>query len=171
MTKQLGNPSNLHDKSISVDDALKRLLQVHRDIFALFMERRKKHEPSQPTRIQTHVLSAIHEKPYLSISDVAALLSVSVPTASQLVTTMAERGWLTREVQPHNRRQYQIQLTPRGQALLRERYTHRMVQIKEILDQLTAEERMTLVTLAERLAALWHTHPMPSEGSSADGDR
>ncbi len=53
-----------------------------------------------------------------NLSELAAEQEVSLPTMSNSVTTLAERGWVTRERAPRDRRMLLIAITPAGRAIL-----------------------------------------------------
>ena len=142
------------EESMTAEEVLDRLLQVQNTAFALFVERRHTRDPAQPTRIQVHVLAAIQEGHATSVSDVAELLRVSVPTASQLVNTMVERGWIARKIPSEDRRRQLIHLTPDGEKLLAARINARIERLRALIAAMNEEERIRLVQVAERVAEL-----------------
>jgi DNA-binding MarR family transcriptional regulator len=161
---------------LSVDEAIRRLKAVQHRLFALFVERRQERDPMMPTRLQSHVLESVRQEGELSTSEVATLLHISVPTASQLVNTMVERGWLMRITESADRRRHPIRLTPEGERLLDQRSQERMVEITRVLTALSAEERTHLVRLAERIQMLWTaenegTSGHETKGGTPDGNR
>ncbi len=172
MTKQLGYDSNSTDELLSVDQAMARLKQVQHHLFGLFVERRKARDPLMPTRLQSHVLESVREHGETSTSEVAEILNISVPTASQLVNTMVQRGWLTRETEASDRRRHRIGLTDQGASMVVAESRKRTARIAALLTELSPQERTALVSLAERIQAIWanidNQSPDP-EGSSSDG--
>ena len=77
----------------------------------------------QLSMAQFRVLAMLSTAPH-RLNELAAAHEVTAPTMSRLVTTLVERGWLTREVDAEDRRQVIVALTPTGRAVwdeLRER--------------------------------------------------
>ena len=160
------NDSSLDDGQIdllAIDDAMLRLLGVQQRAFSLFVERRAERRPDYPTRIQMHVLHILRERELVSVSELARLLSVSVSTVSQLINTLVERQWLRVDISAQDRRRHDVRLTEAGAALLRDRYHRRLNTMKQVLEQLTPEERTMLVHLLERSVAIWQSF---EEGST-----
>jgi len=53
-----------------------------------------------------------------NLSELAEKHAVSLPTMSSSISTLVERGWVTRSRAPHDRRTVQVELTPAGRAAL-----------------------------------------------------
>lgn len=93
----------------------------------------------EATYMQVGVLMRIMEQP-LTTSELAKQRKVSLQAASVLVQGLVDRGWLTREPDPNDRRQSLLQITPEGMArthALREQMTH---LVAEALGQLSPDE-------------------------------
>lgn len=154
---------------LEVDDALSHLIEIQRQTFSLLVERRAELRPDQPTRIQTHLLRLVHDAGPMSVSELARLLAVAVPTASQWVNRMADRGWLELVISDRDRRRHDVRITSNGSTILAERYRARLDTMRRILGMFTPEERATLVGLIERAVRIWCQMPH-AEGSSHDDD-
>lgn len=152
----------------TTDEALQKLIEIQESAAALFLERRADRDPGQPTRMQTFVLRTISERGPFSVSELAEILNVSIPTASQLVNTMTEHRWLLTVVAPQDRRRHEVHLTEYGAQLLRERFQKRLARVRRMLDQLSPEERGTLVSILDKVVKVW-TSTDDSEGSSTNG--
>ncbi len=153
----------------TTEEALQKLMAIQESAASLFLERRADRDPGQPTRMQTFVLRTILERGPFSVSELAELLNVSVPTASQLVNTMTEHGWLLTAVSPQDRRRHEVRLTEYGTQLLRERMQKRLGRVRRMLDRLSPEERGTLVSILDKVVKVW-TSTEDTEGSSPNGD-
>ena len=67
-----------------------------------------------------------------NLSELAERQAVTLPTMSNSVTTLVERGWVKRVRAPHDRRMVFIELTPAGRAVLsdiRRRAEERVVEL------------------------------------------
>ena len=93
----------------------------------------------ETTMMQVSVLFHIQKQP-ITASELAKKRRVSLQAASVLVRGLVERGWVVREPDPHDRRQYMLQLTPDG--LDRAETTRRQIAdcLARFLDNLTPEE-------------------------------
>jgi DNA-binding MarR family transcriptional regulator len=90
---------------------------ARRSIRQAASERLKRHRLSSP---QFWLLVAIHERPGLSLGELAGRRLMDSPTASRVVSRLMRRGFVSIEPDPRDRRRRSIQLTPRGRALARE---------------------------------------------------
>jgi len=63
------------------------------------------------------LLVILAEGPH-NLSELAEKHAVSLPTMSSSISTLVERGWVTRSRAPHDRRVVQVGLTPAGRAAL-----------------------------------------------------
>ena len=135
---------------MTVADAAARLSALQRHVL-VFAERRRRPPGTLPTRLQEHVLRAIGERGAVDVSEIAGMLEIGRPTASQLLGTMEGRGWLERGLRPEDRRRHAVRLTAQGGAMLQEAEARRARRIAAVLQALTAEERAQVVRLAERL--------------------
>jgi DNA-binding MarR family transcriptional regulator len=163
MTEHLGNPREL---SATVDEALTFLETVQERTWEFFIERRLSRGPEDPTRVQLVVLQSVARSGPRSVSELADLLQVSTPTASQLVNLLVVRGWCQIALSPRDRRRHDVQLTPKGHAVLGERMQKRLSRVRALLEALTPEERAQFIHLVNRIVTLWQSN----EGSSEHGD-
>ncbi|HEX2621293.1 MAG TPA: MarR family transcriptional regulator, partial [Phototrophicaceae bacterium] len=63
------------------------------------------------------LLGMLQYRPY-SLGELAERMSVSAPTMSNTITTLEERGWVTRKRSETDRRIVSIMITEEGQAVL-----------------------------------------------------
>jgi DNA-binding MarR family transcriptional regulator len=63
------------------------------------------------------LLVILAEGPH-NLSELADKHAVSLPTMSSSISTLVERGWVTRSRAPDDRRKVQVELTPAGRTAL-----------------------------------------------------
>ena len=63
------------------------------------------------------LLVILAEGPH-NLSELAEKHAVSLPTISNSISTLVERGWVTRSRAPHDRRIVEVELTPAGRVAL-----------------------------------------------------
>lgn len=90
---------------------------------------------------QMKVIACLHHNGRLPVKDVAAALGVTMPTASELIDKLVDDGLLRREVNPADRRQVLVALTPAAEEVGRRFHELRRAQIQRAFDLLEPEER------------------------------
>ena len=68
-----------------------------------------------PEAAHCPLLLLLAERPH-NLSQLAVRHAVSLPTMSNSISTLVERGWVTRSRSPHDRRVVHVSLTPHGFA-------------------------------------------------------
>jgi DNA-binding MarR family transcriptional regulator len=86
-----------------------------------------------------------------NLSELAVRQSVSLPTMSNSISVLVERGWVNRVPSQDDRRQVLLELTPEGRAMLVKMRNEAEARVAELLGQLSPED---LKSLAEGLAVL-----------------
>lgn len=79
-----------------------------------------------------------------TLSELAEHQSVSLPTMSNTVSILEERGWVTRTRSEEDRRKVRIDLCPAGHAVLDEVRQQAEARVTELLEHLSQPERKTL---------------------------
>ncbi len=79
-----------------------------------------------------------------SLSELAEHLHVSLPTMSNSVTILEERGWAERVRSPEDRRKVVIEITPEGRAVLAEVNSMAEARVDQIMETLSTQDRDTL---------------------------
>jgi DNA-binding MarR family transcriptional regulator len=98
----------------------------------------------------------------MSQHELARLLGLEKSTVSRLVAGLVDRGWVSRERNPDNRRLYRLQLTHDGQAAAKQIGKELHAQHTRLLSGLTPAERQGLaIGLAGIGRVLRHHHRQP----------
>ena len=98
----------------------------------------------------------------MSQHELARLLGLEKSTVSRLVAGLVDRGWVSRERNPDNRRIYRLQLTHDGQVAARQIGKQLRAQHTQLLSGLTPAERQGLaIGLAGIARVLRHHHRQP----------
>lgn len=104
---------------------------------------------------QLSALGSLRTGGPLSPSELAAREGVQPPSMTKVLTALEERGLVTRETHPTDRRQAVISLTAAGRTLLESERRSRTAWLSRRLAALSVEERQQLldvIPLLERLA-------------------
>ena len=101
----------------------------------------------------------------MSQHELAQLLGLEKSTVSRLVAGLVDRGWVSRERTPDDRRLYRLQLTHDGHATARHIGKELRAQHAELLSGLTLAERQGLaIGLAGIARVLRNHHRQPKNG-------
>ncbi len=93
----------------------------------------------EATYMQISVLHQIQESA-ITASELAKRRRVSLQSASVLVQGMVEHGWITRESDPNDRRQFLLQITPEGLAKAKDMRNQISNYLAGFLGDLSPEE-------------------------------
>ena len=94
----------------------------------------------------------------MSQHELARLLGMEKSTVSRLVAGLVDRGWVSRERNPDNRRLYRVQLTNDGQAAAEQIGKQLRAQHTELLNGLTQAERHGLTIGLAGIARVLKNH-------------
>jgi len=95
--------------------------------------------------LQLRTLLAVDEHGPLKLADVAAMLDLSTPSASRLVTRLVEDGLMLRNTPSHDRRQVQLVVSAKGRRLLTSLRGRRQREIGGVLDAMPSDDRKALI--------------------------
>jgi DNA-binding MarR family transcriptional regulator len=106
-----------------------------------------------------HVLRQLDRREHLNPSEIARMLYCDRPTATVIITTMENRGWVVRERDPEDGKRILVSITPQGRQKLAEirasGYLDPQFDPLEVLDkEEIAALRRTLAKMRRHIAAL-----------------
>lgn len=107
----------------------------------------------------THLsaMATLHKKGPMSAGDLAACERVQPPSMTKVLAALEQKGLVTREAHPTDRRQAIIVLTPAGIELLDSERRQRDAWLAQRLAQLTDDERAAVrdvIPVLDKLAEL-----------------
>jgi DNA-binding MarR family transcriptional regulator len=99
-------------------------------------------------QIDLHILKMIAERPQALLKDIGSELHLPPSTLTSAINRLEKRGLLERHVHPHDRRSYDLQLTPKGWEIKEEHDQVDRQITQRLLDTLDDEhERQQFVSL------------------------
>ncbi|HYN88954.1 MAG TPA: MarR family transcriptional regulator [Ardenticatenaceae bacterium] len=107
------------------------------------------------TLTHLRVLGRARRHPGCSLGDMARAREVSLPTMSKMISGLVDKGLLTRQQDPENRRLVRIALTPEGEQLYLDILSRVQRRIAELLAGLAPGHRHSIVQALETLAELF----------------
>ncbi len=105
------------------------------------------------TPAQVKVLLHLGRHRQMTVGEIAAALTCSMPAASELVDRLVDAGHLVRASDPADRRRVLVAPTPEAERISSQLRELREAQIRYALDQLRPEDRPVFVRSLEALAA------------------
>lgn len=99
------------------------------------------------TTPQYAALSSLLQRPGVTSAELARMSFTSAQAAHQMISSMARRGLIRREVSPHHRKELRIFLTDHGRECLRHCEERADLLEQVMFADLSAEEQATLARL------------------------
>jgi DNA-binding MarR family transcriptional regulator len=103
---------------------------------------------------QFGMLSQIHDRDSLSMSELAAARNIALNTATSLVDRLVMAGLVERRSDPSDRRVVRVEVTPEGRLLVARLRLVRRTTMRRLLDQLDDEEIERIAAALPALARL-----------------
>ncbi len=104
---------------------------------------------------QFRVLTFLERRPGGSLSDAAERVGLSLPAMSRLIDGLVERGLLTRQDSPMDRRRVDLRITEAGKDLVRTARQGALARLAEVLESLPTRERGVVMEAMETLRPLF----------------
>lgn len=89
---------------------------------------------------QLHILLILSERERMTVSELAALLSISIPSASAIADRMEENDLVSRERDVSDRRVVHISIADHGREVVDNLVGMQKDKVRRLLDMLTMEE-------------------------------
>ncbi len=119
-----------------------------------------------PAHLRTLGMLARHAR---SLSELAEMQAVSLPTVSNSVATLEGRGWIRRLRDASDRRVVKLELTPAGRSVLEGARRQVEAHLAQALSPLSESQQRTLIEGLDVLRAAFAAHlENPSEGEALD---
>jgi DNA-binding MarR family transcriptional regulator len=110
-------------------------------------------EPLQLTPKQFVAMEFISKNPCISQKNIAENIGTAPAVMVGILDDLSKRGLLKRKRSPHDRREYFVQLTPKGLSLLAEirRMAFRVENLYQEKTGMTEEERATILPILRKI--------------------
>ena len=102
----------------------------------------------------TAALATVRTRGPLTLGELAACEQVAPPTMTKVVEKLESRGFVTRRVDPDDRRVARVTVTTAGTRYLERTRARRTAWLAARLGELDAEQRAQLITTIELLEAI-----------------
>jgi DNA-binding MarR family transcriptional regulator len=148
MTKQASVASLTSSASSAVDQRLECAAQILKTVpMMLGAIRRRIRQDNPAARVsmpQFGILIFLRRNEGATLSDLADHLGLLRPTMSKMVHAMVERGLVTRQAHPRDRRRVRLGLTEAGKQCFDAHESRMRLSLAEMIKPFSAEERQTV---------------------------
>jgi len=106
---------------------------------------------------EAHTIETVGACPGLSVTDVATAFGITKSAASQMVTKLAGKGFLTKDRAPENGKEWRLGLTPlgwRAHEAHRQAHGRDFSRVVEHLNGLSLTQIATLTVLLEAIGSI-----------------
>jgi DNA-binding MarR family transcriptional regulator len=93
---------------------------------------------------QFSIMMQLHYRGACGMSEISERFEVSPAAASQLVDKLVQSGFIVREEDPNDRRAKLLNLTEKGEELIRQGIEERYRWVDQLAENLTDEERVQI---------------------------
>jgi DNA-binding MarR family transcriptional regulator len=104
---------------------------------------------------QFRTLAFVNRNKGSSLCEVADHMGLTSPSASTLVDNLIERGMMTREENPDDRRRVRLTVTSRGRAILETSTRGTMTYLAKKLSSVSIDDREAIVKAMETLRSVF----------------
>lgn len=104
---------------------------------------------------QFRTLAFVNNNKGSSLCEVSVHMGLTSPSASALVDGLFERGLITREEHPDDRRRVRLDVTSRGRAILEASTVGTMTYLAKKLNTVSADDREVIVKAMETLRSVF----------------
>jgi len=108
------------------------------------------------TFAQRRALAQLYHSGGSSLGELAQAVGLSMPAASEMIDRLVEEGLVARAVNPADRRQVIVQLTPTARTIGDEIHKIHRAQVQAALDRMAPDERPAFVRSLRALAEALH---------------
>lgn len=134
-----------------IEEIVELLPEIGRGLYATLMDDPEIHDLTLP---QVKALIFLYNNGERSMTELAAGLAVSLPSASELVDRLADRHLVVRSIDPADRRRVLVSLTEPAVAYGRRIHDLRRAQARAALEAMPETERACFVRSLRALATV-----------------
>jgi DNA-binding MarR family transcriptional regulator len=104
------------------------------------------------TMQQFHLLMFMQESGKVTVTDLGNMMLVSMPTASRMLNTLCNKGFVVKRRDGSDRRLIYAELTKEGQRVVREVHDMQLHALARLLDKVSAGEIEVFLATMEKIA-------------------
>jgi DNA-binding MarR family transcriptional regulator len=113
---------------------------------------------------QFHLLWHIRSNRQIKVTEISDLMLVSTPTASRMINTLFDMGFVMKKKSHPDRRSTYLELTEKGEEIITKVYRRQMELINVLLEALSEKELDNFLDITESIAERWMTLLKESQG-------
>jgi len=141
--------------SVTAEESAREILETVPIVMREIRAQMRSRGSIELTIPQFRVLNFVSRNRGCSLLNVADHLGLTSPSASTLVDALIERGLITREEDPSDRRRIRLDVTSRGQGILEAATSETLEYLAGKLARINAEEREVVARAMKILRELF----------------
>jgi DNA-binding MarR family transcriptional regulator len=145
---------------VTPEESARELLEVVPIVMSEIRSQMRSRGSLELTVPQFRTLGFVNRNRGSSLCDVADHMGLTPPSASTLVDGLIERGMMTREEHPDDRRRVRLAVTSSGQAILEVSTRGTMAYLAEKLNNVSVEDREAIVKAMETLRSVFANYTL-----------
>lgn len=124
--------------------------------------------PGSPA--QMRIAMQLYRHGPAKVGDIADWIGVSAPTASEQIDGLVEAGLAERKVNPDDRREVLVELTPKAIEIADYFWSVQRSKVEKVFERFTPEEQPIVVRTLEAFAEVYELSPAEFEDCKQEGD-
>lgn len=125
----------------SMDECTREVLETVPSVMRVIRSELRKHRARELSVPQFRTLNFLSRNKGASLSEVAEHIGLTLPSMSTLVDGIVTRNFAVRRTHPHDRRRVTLELTDRGQMILRSARDATRDYLAQKLESISLEDR------------------------------
>ncbi len=144
----------------SVNTTADQVLEVIPLVMRVIRKEFRSQRDPELTLPEFRSLAFINRSAGCSLNEVAEHIGLEAPTASKLVENLVQRGLVSRQEDPEDRRRVRLQISPKGKKSIDIAFEHTREFLAERLAHLSDKERQELIQVTEILKDAFAGEPI-----------
>ncbi len=104
----------------------------------------------------------------VTVAEIQNGLHVTKPAVSQILSSLENKGYITRQIDPSDKRKFIFELTQSGRELSEKMKLHHNSMLDEIITRFGEDKTNQLIDLFEEMIEIWEQ--VKNERTSQEGD-
>lgn len=135
-------------------DLLNQIYQIHVDLAKQPVFHQCSTIPHGEYAIMKYLVYHQDHMEMLTVSQIAKKHHISQPAVSRTVKSLLDKGWISREENPQDRRMVYLCLTKEGQAIYHQQDVDFQAKLETVFSQLTDQEVEAWIRIGSKLVKI-----------------
>lgn len=133
---------------------LKLMISLSRSLSMVHKETMRNMKDFGLTPSQFMVLEVLYHKGDMRVCEITEKILTSGGNMTVVIQNLTKENYVIKKATPGDRRSYQLSLTEKGRSIMEEVFPRHLEIMKETMDGLDEEEKVTLIGLLKKMQGL-----------------